>query len=320
MRDLNFYCQYLGLKALIFAIRLMPWSFALKFGELLGSALTLIIRKRYLRTKEDIRKAFPEKSEKEVDYIALESWRNIGRLSAEFVKAAYMKDEDVLSKVELIGMEEVAAQNAAGKGCILHLGHFTNWEIAGLIVSILFKNVCFIAKPQTNPYVDKEVNRLRSIRGARYISAYNPFFSCFKALKKGGLISILSDQSVHASKLYMPFLGRAAEVAPLTAVLSLKAQVPVYAIRIYRRGKKIIVERTDTFLPPQIEYSHKAVYDYTVLLKSKLEDYIKMAPETWLWGHNRWKREKDCIEAMKIQQAELNENNINQHKDSANEK
>ncbi len=319
MRDLNFYCQYLGLKALIFAIRLMPWSFALKFGELLGAALTLIIRKRYLRTKEDIKKAFPKKSEQEVDYIALESWRNIGRLSAEFVKAAYMKDEDVLSKVELIGMEEVAAQNAAGKGCILHLGHFTNWEIAGLIVSILFKNVCFIAKPQTNPYVDKEVNRLRSIRGARYISAYNPFFSCLKALKKGGLISILSDQSVHASKLYMPFLGRAAEVAPLTAVLSLKAQVPVYAIRIYRRGKKIVIERTDTFLPPKTEYSHKTVYDYTVLLKSKLEDYIKMAPETWLWGHNRWKREKDCIKAMIRQEAELNEKNA-AHKDASDEK
>lgn len=304
MQNFNFYCQYLGLKALILLIRLMPWGIALKLGEVLGRLITLVMPKRFKRTKEDIKKAFPSKSQKEVDQIALESWRNIGRLSAEFVKAAYMDKDEILSKVEIIGLEEVAERNASGKGCILHLGHFTNWEIAGLVVSILFKNVCFIAKPQTNPYVDKEVNWLRSILGARYISAYNPFFSCFKALKKGGLISILSDQSVHASKLYMPFLGRAAEVSPLTAVLSLKAQVPVYAIRIYRRGGKIVFEKTETILPPQTEYSHKVVFDYTALLKSKLEEFIRLAPETWLWGHNRWKREKDCIEAMKLQEKE----------------
>lgn len=305
MQNFNFYCQYLGLKALIFLIRLMPWGFALKFGEFLGRTLTLVIRKRYHRTIQDIQKAFPEKSEKEVKAIALESWQNIGRLAAEFVKACYMPDDKILSKTEIHGLDEVINLNKQGKGCILHLGHFTNWELAGLVISIICKKVCFVAKPQTNPYVDGEVNRLRCKKGARFISAYNPFFSCLKALKKGGLISILSDQSVHASKLYMPFMGRAAEVAPLTAVLSLKTGVPVFCIRITRKNGKIIIENTERIDPPQVDFSHKAVYDYTVLLKSKLEEYIRLSPETWLWGHNRWKREQDSIKAMEKQRAQF---------------
>lgn len=290
---------------MILLIRLMPWNIAVKSGELLGSALTLIIRKRYARTIQDIKKAFPEKSDEEILKIAKESWRNIGRMAAEFVKAAYMKDEEILSKLEFINLDNMKKFNEQGQGFILHLGHFTNWEIAGLAVSALFKNVSFIAKPQTNIYVDKEVNRLRSVKGAHYISAYNPFFSCLKTLKKGGMISILSDQSVHASKLYMPFLGRPAEVSPLTAVLSLKAQVPVLPVRIYRKNGKIIIENTEVIMPPKVEYSHQAVFDYTVLLKSKLEDFIRLAPETWLWGHNRWKREQDCIKAMQ-EQAQTN--------------
>lgn len=286
-------------------IRITPWNLALKFGEFLGSALTVIIRKRYKRTIQDIKKAFPEKSDKEVRLIALESWRNIGRIAAEFCKACYMPDDKLMGKIELRGLEEIIDLNKQGKGCILHLGHFTNWEVAGLVISICCQKVYFVAKPQTNPYVDAEVNRLRCKKGAKFISAYNPFFSCFKALKKGGLISILSDQSVHASKLYMPFMGRAAEVAPLTAVLSLKTGVPVFCIRITREGGKIVIENTERIEPPQVEFSHKAVYDYTVTLKTKLEEYIRLAPETWLWGHNRWKREQDCIKAMAQQQAEF---------------
>lgn len=304
-KKLKLSLEYHGLKVLVFIISLMPWSAAVKFGELLGVAMAKIISKRFKRTLTDIHKVFPKKTEEEVRQIAMESWRNIGRMAGEVIKGQSMKPEQVLKKLEFRNLDKVFEYNQKGNGGILHLGHFTNWELFGIIASHKLKKTAFIARPMSNPMVDKMLTQMRKSSGSDIISAYNPFFACFRALKKGTMLGILSDQSVPSAKMYMPFLGRAAEVAPMTAMLSLKMNVPVFPVRMYRENGKIVAEGEEPIYPPQGEYSHKVLFDYTAQLKAKYEEWIKKDPSTWLWAHNRWKREKDCIKFMKIQDKQM---------------
>ncbi len=304
-RKLKLKAEYAGLKLLVIIIGLMPWSLAVKCGELLGFAMTKIIAKRFKRTISDIQKAFPQKSKREVYDIALESWRNIGRMAGEVIKAQTMPADKILEKLEFRNLEPLFEYNQKGNGGILHLGHFTNWELFGLIAATKLKKTAFIARPMSNPLVDKMLTKMRKSSGSDIISAYNPFFSCFKAIKKGAMIGILSDQSVPSAKMYMNFLGRPAEVAPMTAMLSLKMNVPVFPVRMYRENGKIVAEGEAPIYPPAGEYSHQLLFDYTARLKTKYEEWIKKDPSSWLWAHNRWKREKDCIKFMKIQDEEM---------------
>jgi KDO2-lipid IV(A) lauroyltransferase len=300
--------EYLGLKCLVLFIKIMPWSVAVKFGEVLGSVLSKFLPNRFKRTLYDIKKAFPQKSVPEIFAIAEESWANMGRVAAEFIKCSRMSKEQLARRVEFRNFDKLFEYSNQGKGGILHIGHFVNWEVLGLAAGYYLKRMCFVARPQTNPYVNEELTKYRTRTGAKMISSYNPFFSCFKMLKKGYMIGILSDHSVKSeAALYMNFMGRPAEVPPMTAVLALKMKLPIFPVRALRENGKIIIEAQDIIYPPDAKYSSKAVADLTRALTDKYEEWIKEDPASWLWAHNRWKREKAAGEKMMQAQAACDE-------------
>ncbi len=299
MKKFIFYIEYLALKAVVLFLGILPWKVALKIGESVGVFLTWVLAKRFKRSVHDIQKAFPEKSKKEATEIAKESWRNIGRILAETAQISLMSKEKMLEKIEFVNFDKLIKENHAGHPTILHMGHFVNWEMFAIAGSTLFKNMLSVGKPQTNPYVNKAINDIRTKYGAKMTSSYNPFFTCIKALKQGAILGVVSDQSVISSALYMNFLGRPAELAPMTALLSLKLNVPVYPVRMYRKNGKVYAEAYDPILPPQEKFSNELLRKYTEQLKNIYEDWIRLDPASWLWAHNRWKREETCRQKMK---------------------
>ena len=265
----------------------------------MGFVVAKVMPNRYKRSVRDIQKVFPNQTEKECREIAKKSWINIGRIVTEFANALKLPKEEIVKKIQFVNCENFFKDNAEGKGGILLLGHFANWELLGLATAIKAKKMVFVAYPQNNHYVDEYITKLRSTFGSKLISSHNPFFASFRALKKGALLAILADQSVASSKFYMNFLNRPAEVSPMPAVLSLKTGVPVHCLEFYRDGNQLVAHCTETIYPPKVEYSTQAVADFTRILQSKLEKNVLDHPSDWLWAHNRWKREADARKVMK---------------------
>jgi KDO2-lipid IV(A) lauroyltransferase len=300
-QKIRFILEFAALKCLVFAIRALPWFIAVKFGEFFGLLISKIVYKRFERAVKNIQKTFPDKTPKEVKTIATESFINIGRMAAEFIKASSMSRKKLFKHIEFYNIEEIIKRNNTdGLGGILHIGHFVNWELLGLAAGYVFNKTAFVARPLSNPYVDAQLTKMRTSNGLAKINAYNPFFASFKYLKKGYMIGILSDQSVASSPLYMNFLGRPAEVGAMSAVLSIKMQVPVYPAFPHRKNGKIIIDILPPILPPA-QYSQQAVYDLTRKLNDIYEDWIRKEPSSWLWAHNRWKREKHSFKKMQEQ-------------------
>ncbi len=276
----------------------MPESILIKFGEFMGLVLTKVMPNRYKRSIADIQKVFPNKTPEECQQIAKKSWINIGRIVTEFAHAIKLPKEEIIKKIRFVNCENFFKDNQEGKGGILLLGHFANWELLGLATAIKTKKMAFVAYPQNNKYVDEYITKLRSLFGSTLISSHNPFFASFRAVKKGALLAILADQSVISSKFYMNFLNRPAEVSPMPAVLSLKTGVPVHCLEFYRDGDQLIAHCSESIYPPKVEYSTQAVADYTKVLQAKLEKNVLDHPEDWLWAHNRWKREAEARRAL----------------------
>ncbi len=284
----------------------MPESVLIKFGEFMGFVLTKVMPNRYKRSIVDIKKVFPKKTNKECQDIARNSWINMGRIIVEFAKASKMTEGKILSKFRFENCEGFFKDNHEGKGGILLLGHFANWELLGLATAIKAKKMAFVAYPQNNHYVDEYITKLRSAFGSTMISSRNPFFASCRALKRGTLLAVLPDQSVGASKLYMNFLNRPAEISPLPAMLSLKAGVPIYCLDVFREGKQIVARCTDVLYPPKEKYSTQVLYDFSKVIKNKIESNIIKHPSDWLWAHNRWKRENEV-------RAEMEKDKIRDH-------
>ena len=289
------YIQYLCLKAACAALRLLPYSWAVAAGRFATGAVRFVMPKRFKRTMYDIQRAFPDKSPQEVYEIALESWRNMGAILSEFIHLTAMTPEKFKKYVVIIGAEKMLDAQNKKIGGIIHIGHFTNWEAFGLAGAVWGVDKAVLAQRVDNPYVDAETNRLRNIfTGRTFYSNHedNPFFACMRWLKKGKLLGILIDQNATASEVWVRFMGRVAAFSPITALLAIKMQVPVFPVQVVRKMGKIVCIVHDPLTPPK-EYSQKSVLEFTKVLVKCYEDWMKEDPASWLWAHNRWKREAE---------------------------
>jgi len=289
------FVQYLGLKLFCTLVALLPYRMAVWLGGQATKAVRLVMRKRFARTKADIARAFPDKSPHEVHQIALKSWQNMGVIFAEFIQLAHLSAEQFSKRCRIEGADKLRAYEGKTGG-IIHIGHFTNWEAFGLAASVAGFDKAVLAQRVDNPYVDEETNRLRNIFGGHTFYSNHedkPFFACMRWLKKKKFIGILFDQNTTAGELWIPFMGRIAAFAPITALLSIKMQVPVFPVRVTREQDGTLVCRVqDPVFPPE-QFSMPNVRAFTKLLVGYYEQWMREDPASWLWAHNRWKREAE---------------------------
>ena len=287
--------EYAGLKTVCWFLRLLPYRAARAVGRFSTGLAARFAPKRFKRNLQDIARVFPEKSPQEVYEIAYNSWRNMGQILAEFVKLSSYSPEEFKKHVQIRGLEKMQEAEKNKTGGIIHIGHFTNWEAFGLATSVYGIDKAVLAQRVDNPYVDEETNRLRNIFGGRtFYSNHdaNPFFACARWLKRGKLIGILTDQNVVSSEMFMHFLGRPAAVSPITALLAIRLQVPVFPVVVTREHDKLICTVQDPVFPPK-EYSQEHIRAFVRRLTDIYEGWIRQNPQNWLWAHNRWKREEE---------------------------
>lgn len=254
-----------------------------------------ILKNRFELSLSNIKKAFPQKSSQEIRKIAVKSWENMGMVAGEVIKSVYLSRNKILEKIKVENTGEIQKQLTSNKGALLHLGHIANWEITGAILPLfLGPKSGAIARHIRNPFLDKWITRIRSRFGMEVISHRNPFFPCAKKLKKGWAIGILMDQNMPANAIFAPFLGRYCAITPITALLSLKTQTPIFPVSVTRDQDGILHAVFEKSVIPDTNYSEDNVYKLVEKLNQKLEHWIKTSPHLWLWAHNRWKREYEA--------------------------
>ena len=91
----------------------------------------------------------------------------------------------------------------------------------------------------------------------------------------------------------MHFLGRPAAVSPITALLAIRLQVPVFPVVVTRENGQLVCTVQDPLLPPK-EYSQEHIRAFVRELTDIYEGWIRQNPENWLWAHHRWKREAEA--------------------------
>lgn len=289
------YAQYLLLKSFSVFFALLPYGFCVWLGTTLTGWARVFLPKRFKRMQYDIQRAFPQKSAEEVHQIAIDSWKNMGTILGEFIELTHMSREQFKKHVRIVGFEKI--QQAEGTtGGIIHIGHFTNWEAFGLAASVYGSDKAVLALRADNPYIDEEMNRLRNIFGGRTFYSNHqdqPFFACMRWLKKKKFIGILIDQNASSSQVWIPFMGRIAAFSPITALLAIKMQVPVFPVQVTREKDGILTCHVKDPLTPPVEYNPENVRQFTRKLIEFYEDCLKKDPASWLWAHNLWKREAE---------------------------
>lgn len=273
-------------------LRIMPYRIGVAFGGFLGYVGWRILGIRRHVSLENLRRCFSnEYTDKELDKIGLESYRNFGRSMLEYALITKLRNGKIAKYVRIENRENFDAVIGEGKGCIGVTGHFGSWEAAGAILSHYWHGwIDFLVGEQHNLLVNNLMNKNRRLMGIGTIEMGVAARGVLKSLKQGKMVAMLSDQDAGKDGVVIKLFGLPASTPKGPAAFALKANVPLVMGTIIREKgahHRFICEK-----PVEAESTGDKEEDIkrmTQAYTNLLEKYIRKYPDHWFWAHRRFK-------------------------------
>lgn len=275
-------------------LRLLPADSALNFADRVARRVGPLTGRHRL-TLDNLRHAYPEKSEAEIEAIALAMWGNMARLGAEYIFLDKLFDLDPWSDTP--GRIEVSRESIAlferiareDRPHIIFTGHLGNFELLPVAAATFGMKVTALFRPPNNPYIAEYIQSMRaSNMGALLPSLSGASFALASILDQGGNVGVLVDQKF-ISGLETTFFGRTCQTNPLLGMLARHYDCDVYPARCVRlpgnRFRLEIEERLDLPRGPKGNVDVKAT---TQLVTDVVERWVREDPGQWMWFHKRW--------------------------------
>ncbi len=280
--------------ALVKFIFLVFGRLSFKAGKRAADVLCLITRKilRYRRAVilENLSrvygKAFPAPKEELLRGI----YKNFIYLWMEFLQVSRLKSEEMDDYVNVHGREVLDDALKKGRGVIFMSGHYGNFEWIGQYFSMNGYPVNGIAKRQSNPYVNKLVEDIRTMNGIKVVYTKNAMHDGLALLARNELLAIVADQDGRRKGVFVNFLGQPSSTPVGPAVFHLRSGAPILMVISVRKA----YGKFDVFIEPVYSgdaqpVTEEAIYRITQKHSAILEKWVRKYPEQWFWMHKRWK-------------------------------
>ena len=279
--------------ATLSVLRLLPADKALNFADRAARRVGPWIG-RHRVALNNLRQAYPEKTEAEVAAIASDMWGNMARLAAEYIFLDqlfdYVPNVHTDGRIEVSG-EETFLRLADEKDTphIIFTGHLGNFELLPVAGAAFGLSVTAMFRPPNNPYIaDYVFSKRRSSMGNLLASRSGAAFSLARILEAGGNVGVLVDQKFQHG-IRTKFFGRECETSPLVPKLARQYGCDVYPARCIRlpdnRFRLILQQKLDL---PRGEDGQIDVAATAQLMTDVVEGWVREDPGQWMWFHKRW--------------------------------
>jgi len=286
------WAQYLIARTLEAAFLLFPRSWGRRIALRIGGVLWVLDRpSRKQRMARDIRDAFPELDDSQVNALIKENYRFMTASvldSLHFLRLAKSGAQDEM--IEVQGAEKVEGISK-DTGIIFVSGHFGYWELLGSASTAIGYPVASLARPMGNPLLQLYVRALRESTGQRILEKRGSMMRAIRALKGGENLAFLIDQDARRHGVLVDLLGKPASTITSVACISIYTGAPVlfaYARRIADLDRFQIVFK-DVIHPTKGANRREEVLRITQRFTKDLEELVRKWPGEWLWLHDRWK-------------------------------
>ena len=235
----------------------------------------------------NIKKAFPNVNEKDLNTITNSMWNNYGRVFAEYM---FMKDfrfGALSQNVKIDGKEILDEIQVTNQQVIFISGHLSNFELMAMYLEKNNINLSAIYRPLNNIFLNGIMERIRK----KYIcknqikKGIGGLKKLFLLKKKNYSTALMIDQRV-SEGILSNFFNHKALTTTIPAQLVKKFNIPVIPVHI-ERVKELNFKIT---INKPIYFSNDdTIQLITDKLNQTLENMILKKPDQWIWTHNRWK-------------------------------
>jgi Kdo2-lipid IVA lauroyltransferase/acyltransferase len=279
-------------------LALLPRGAARRSLRTATKAAFLLLPRRRRILQANLTAAFPRKSQAEIGAIAERSLEGFASSLVDFLETGRSTREDLLSRVTVVGAENLASARARGKGVFLLSAHFGSWEIGALVAGLLGEPISPVARPLDNPLLEEELDRRRRRFGNRPIAKREAAKELLRAMSRNETVAILVDQNVLPREaVFVPFFGRPAATTPSLARIQLKTGAAVVPVFTWPEGDgRYRLEFETPILPEEFAHNGPGVPDRDERVRRATARYMEVTeaairrdPAAWLWIHDRWK-------------------------------
>lgn len=291
---------WIAIYCFLYPLSLLPLSILYGIGACIRFFAYTVFHYRVQVVQENLKKSFPDKSEKELYAIERAYYKHLTNLIMEGVKGLTISRKNLMKRYYCRQPDIVNDYFKQGKSVILLSSHYNNWEWMVLSLSMQFSHHGIgVGKPNSNKVFEKIINKARTRYGTEVVFADTIRKVFEKNDKQDVLCSymMLSDQSPsNVEKSYITtFLHQPSAMIFGGEYFAKKYNYPVvyYRVKQIRRGYYEIILNNITDTPqqlPQGEIIEKYIH--------YLEKDINENPQFWLWSHKRWKHKLDAERRM----------------------
>ena len=132
---------YLTVLVFSWVCRILPRKWAMGLGSTIGKLLYWVLKKRRQIALNNLQIAFGDDL-KEIrrQEICKASFINFSKTIIEFMRFPKFNAENIWHEVTVHGREHLNTALEKGKGAIVFLPHFGNWELLSLVYGVLIPN------------------------------------------------------------------------------------------------------------------------------------------------------------------------------------
>ncbi len=271
-----------------------------------------LVRYRRKVVRENLRIAFPNKSEKERLHIEKDFYLYFCDMIAELMAGRHLSNEEMKQHVILGNTAQLQQATLQHGGAFVMMGHFLNWEWLGNMgLQITNEEVTFatIYKKLKSPFFDDLMRSWRTKRCGEMIE--------MKQLLRH-IVNSKGDESVNptiygmggdqrptrqgrAKQYETVFLNRRVGMITGTGQLATKYHFPVFFIQVEAPKRGVYKA---TFIPIyDPEKDNLTTEEITERFTRLLENNVIALPARYLWTHRRFAGSKPLEENGTIQKS-----------------
>lgn len=282
--------MYYLLYGFLYLFSLLPLQVLYLFSELAFFIVYRIAGYRKEVVLNNLKIAFPEKTQAERNKIAKQFYRNFTDNFIETIKLL-SASRKFLEKHYTGDMQLLFDLHRQGKKCQVHLGHNFNWEIANLAMTLCTPyTLLTVYMPINNKAIDRLFKKIRSRTGAILLPATKMTRALLPYRDKKYMMALVADQNPgepHRA-YWLNFFGRPTPFVkgPEKGARANNAAVVFIHFTKKKRGYYEAHPELATSEPNQFPET-----ELTRIYIQYLEKVIRANPEMWLWSHRRWKHQ-----------------------------
>lgn len=298
LRDIQFRLEYVALRLITGPFRLLPLDISAPFSAWWWRRLAPILSpKRHKRALENLKVAFPEKSDAERLAICLAHWENLGRVMVETIQI----DKLIADPGRIAISPDQVFRRYKDKlgpaiGVSLHMG---NWELAIWPFVVANANPAAVYRSVNNPYVDRYLRYLRrdlypgglfgrgrvegdhgeNQKTARILNDF---------VRNGGRLGIVCDLWDRTG-IPVPFFGRPAQTQAIGAMIARRVGSRMWMSCCRRLpGQSRFVVEIKELRVPRTGNTSDDIRTIVTEMQRQFEAWVRETPEQWMWSNRRW--------------------------------